>query len=215
MDTSECFVDMESPLVLYQVNIDGCRVHPIGQGKAQPAGDGQPLLRAVTLPRPSAIAPALLSTLAPASFYLVHPWTRTTYIPVDVLSLITYIPVGNAAASLLSLITYIPVGNTALADWVRSLKLATASPAVARLAAGRFSLRCIRPYQLDRVPARISQDWPGILIHYDRYTPLIHDKDFYNMLRLREISGIAPSHTSLLYCEFRTQALTDSTGLTR
>ncbi len=35
-----------------------------------------------TLAPPSAIAPALLSTLAPASFYLVHPWTRTTYIPV-------------------------------------------------------------------------------------------------------------------------------------
>ena len=51
-----------------------------------------------TLPRPSAIAPALLSTLAPASFYLVHPWTRTTYIPVGVLSLITYIPVGNSRA---------------------------------------------------------------------------------------------------------------------
>ena len=51
-----------------------------------------------TLAPPSAIAPALLSTLAPASFYLVHPWTRTTYIPVGVLSLITYIPVGNSRA---------------------------------------------------------------------------------------------------------------------
>jgi len=32
--------------------------------------------------RPAAIAPAMLSTPAPASFYLVHPWTRTAYIPV-------------------------------------------------------------------------------------------------------------------------------------
>jgi len=47
------------------------------------------------LPRPSAIAPALLSTPAPASFYLVHPWTRTTYIRVGVLSLITDIHVGD------------------------------------------------------------------------------------------------------------------------
>ena len=40
-----------------------------------------------------------------------------TYIPIgnataSLLSLITYIPVGNATASLLSLITYIPVGNS-------------------------------------------------------------------------------------------------------
>ncbi|MDH3468733.1 MAG: hypothetical protein OES26_23040, partial [Gammaproteobacteria bacterium] len=40
-----------------------------------------------------------------------------TYIPVgnataSLLSLITYIPVGNATASLLSLITYIPVGSS-------------------------------------------------------------------------------------------------------
>lgn len=34
------------------------------------------------LPYPSAIAPALLLPLAPASLYRAHPWTRTTYIPV-------------------------------------------------------------------------------------------------------------------------------------
>ena len=94
--TAAYTVIIVSRIVLYQVNIDGCRVHPVGRDKAQPADNGLKSLRlAATLPRPSAIAPALLSTLAPASFYLVHPWTRTTYIPVGVLLLITYIPVAT------------------------------------------------------------------------------------------------------------------------
>ena len=35
-------------LVLYQGDIGGCRAHPIGQSKVPPAGNGQPLRRAVT-----------------------------------------------------------------------------------------------------------------------------------------------------------------------
>jgi len=47
---------------------------------------------------PRQLLPALLSTLAPASFYLVRPWTSTTYIRVGNSRAITcpvYIDMGR------------------------------------------------------------------------------------------------------------------------
>ena len=46
--------------------------------------------------RSSATAPALLSVMLLALLYLLLPWSRTTYVHVGVLTLSTYIHVGNA-----------------------------------------------------------------------------------------------------------------------